>query len=328
MTPRPRAGARSDEFAAPSPDELDALRSMQGGGRWTCQGRTLELSNLDKVLFPASDGDPAATKRDLLVYYAEMAPVILPYLADRPINLHRFPDGAGNKGFWQKQVPSYAPEWLTRWRYEDADPGRSQDYAVIDSAPSLVWEANMAAIELHAWTSSLRDVREPTWALIDIDPGSQTSFDDVVRLAQLYRAGLEHLGVDSVPKLSGQRGIHIWVPVADGYSFDDTRTWVEALSRAIGAFEPDVVSWTWEKSRRRGRARLDYTQNAINKTLVAPYSVRAAPGAPVSMPITWEELDELDDAAPWTIRTAPARVQEVGDLFAAVRRQPQRLPTL
>jgi len=298
--------------------------------RWrTCQGRTLELSNLDKVLFPAADDHPAVTKRDLLVYYAEMAPVILPYLADRPINLNRFPDGVSKKGFWQKQVPDYAPEWLTRWRYEGAGPGESQDYAVIDSAPSLVWEANMAAIELHAWTSSTRDVREPTWALIDIDPGTQTAFSDVVRLARLFRAGLEHLGVDSLPKLSGLRGIHIWIPIGDGYSFDDTRAWVETLSRAIGSFEPDLVSWTWEKSRRRGRARLDYTQNAVNKTLVAPYSVRAAPGAPVSMPISWEELDQLDhDATPWTIRTAPGRVQETGDLFAGLRGRPQRLPEL
>ena len=325
----PVTGSRRPSFTAPSAAEIDALHALEGGGSWECQGRTLDLSNLDKVLFPADGDHPAVTKRELLVYYAVMAPTILPYLADRPINLNRFPDGVSKKGFWQKQVPKYAPEWLTRWHYDGAGPGDSQEYAVIDSAPSLVWEANMAAIELHPWTSSTRDVREPTWALIDIDPGTKTAFSDVVRLARMFRAGLEHLEVDSLPKLSGQRGIHIWIPIAEGYSFDDTRIWVETLSRAIGSFEPDLVSWTWEKSRRSGRARLDYTQNAINKTLVAPYSVRATPGAPVSMPISWEELDALgEDARSWTIGTAPVRVQERGDLFAHLRGRAQRLPDL
>jgi bifunctional non-homologous end joining protein LigD len=175
----------------------------------------------------------------------------------------------------------------------------------------------------------LPDVHEPTWALIDVDPGERSSFDDVLVLARLYRTALQHLGVTAAPKATGRRGVQIWVPVAGGYTFADTRAWVEKISRAIGRTVPDMISWEWQKDRRRGLARLDYTQNAINKTLIAPYSARPAPGAPVSVPITW---DELDDAGlrpdRWTIRTVFDRVREAGDPLAELIGRPQRLPEL
>ena len=148
-------------------------------------------------------------------------------------------------------------------------------------------------------------------------------------LARLFRAGLDHLGVNAAAKVTGQRGIHIYVPIRSGYSFHQTSEWVEKLSRAVGATVPDLVSWTWQKSARGGRARLDYTQNAVNKTLVAPYSTRPAAGAPVSAPIAWAELD--DDSLTsdrWTIRSLPARLAQVGDLWAGVGSQPQSLPAL
>jgi bifunctional non-homologous end joining protein LigD len=172
-------------------------------------------------------------------------------------------------------------------------------------------------------------VHMPTWANIDIDPGPKSSFDDVVLLARLYHTALDHVGTVGGPKVTGQRGIQIWVPIEPGPTFEETRAWVEHLSRAIGETVPELVSWKWEKRARGGLARLDYTQNAINKTLVAPYSVRAAAGAPVSMPIRWEELDDPDLRSDrWTIRDAPARVLESGDPFAAVLTHPQKLPKL
>ncbi|HEX5267079.1 MAG TPA: non-homologous end-joining DNA ligase [Acidimicrobiales bacterium] len=316
-------------WRSPDADELAALDAMGEQGTWVLQGRELRLTNLDKVLIPGRAGEAAVTKRDLVRYYTRMASVILPYLAERPVNQHRFPNGVDKPGFWHKEIPDYAPEWITRWHNDEADPGETEWYAVIDSAPTLAWMANYAAVELHAWTSRLPDVRQPTWALIDIDPGTETAFSDVVLLARLYRSGLEHLGVEGVPKVTGGRGLHIWVPIAPGYSFDDTRAWVEALSRAVGATVPDLVSWTWEKRARHGRARLDYTQNAINKTLVAPYGVRAAPGAPVSVPIEWDELDDPDLRSDrWTIRTVPDRVAGIRDPFTRLLRRPQQLPTI
>jgi bifunctional non-homologous end joining protein LigD len=323
-------GARREGlFTPPTKAELDALDALGNGGEWEFQGRSLKLTNLNKELFPGRGADPPATKRDLVRYHAEISPVMLPYLVDRPVNLHRFPNGVGGSSFWHKQLPGYAPEWITRWRNAEARPGETDTYAVVDSPPSLAWMANYGAIELHPWTSRLPNVHEPTWALIDIDPGEQTTFADVVVLARLFRSGLEHLGVEGLPKLTGRRGIHIWVPIAPGYTFDQTRAWVERLSRAVGATVPDLVSWTWEKRRRHGLARLDFTQNAINKTLVAPYSARAAPGAPVSVPIEWHELDDPDlRSDTWTMRSVLKRIAEVGDPFARLETHRQRLPDL
>lgn len=334
-----REGARelrapAVEYEPATEDELAALDAVGAKGTWTIQGVQLRLTNLDKVLFPARGDEPPVTKRDLIRYYVEIAPVMLPHLAERPLNLHRFPDGvdvrpSGKRGFWQKQVPSHAPSWIRRWRNPDADPDESTDYIVADRVATLAWLANHAAVELHAWTSRIDAIDQPTYALIDIDPGERTTWDDLVTLARLHKTALDHLGVRGYPKTSGRRGLQVWIPIAPGPTYDETRAWVEALSRAIGKVVPDLVSWSWEKEERKGLARLDYTQNVISKTLVAPYSVRPAPGAPVSMPITWDELDDPDLRSDrWTIRTAPARVRERGDLMAPALRDPQRLPSL
>ncbi len=309
--------------------ELEALDDLGDNGEWEVQGRALKLTNLNKVLFPGRDDESPITKRDLVRHYTTIAPVILPYLVDRPVNMHRFPNGVAKAGFWHKEVPAYAPDWLVRWRNEDAQPGESEYYAVIDSPAALAWMANYAAIELHPWTSRVPDVQYPTWAYIDIDPGTKTKFEEVVLMARVYRSGLDHLGVTALPKLTGSRGLHIWIPIKAHYTFDETRSWVEKLSRAVGAALPELVSWTWQKSARKGLARLDFTQNARNKTLVAPYSVRASAGAPVSVPIGW---DELDDPAlrsdMYSIRSVGKRVAKKGDPFLELCGLEQELPDL
>jgi bifunctional non-homologous end joining protein LigD len=319
-------------WAGPTDDELAALDALGTAGEWTLGEHTLKLTNLDKVLFPAKSGRGGAkamTKRDLIRHHAMRAPAMLPYLADRPVNLHRFPDGIGEAGFWHKAVPKHAPDWITRWYYEDHRHGETECYFQLDSPAALAWVANYGAVELHPWTSTAARPHEPTWAMIDIDPGTKATFDDALVLARLYRTALDHLDVAACPKVTGKRGLQIWVPVAPGYTFEDTSAWVERLSRAIGDTVPDLVSWEWEKAKRRGRTRLDYTQNAVNKTLVAPFSARPVPGAPVSVPIGWDELDD-PDLAPgrWTIRTLEARLTEAGDPLAALIGLDQRLPSL
>ena len=189
--------------------------------------------------------------------------------------------------------------------------------------------ANHGAVELHAWTSQVTDVHRPTWALIDIDPGSDSRWEDLVLLARLYRSGLDHLGVQAMPKVTGGRGIHIWVPIEPVYTFDQTRAWVERLSRAVGATVPELVSWAWRKEERGGKARLDFTQNAINKTLVAPWSPRPAPGAPVSVPVEWDELDASELRSDrWDLASALDRVAAAGDPFVRLLGLRQRLPHL
>jgi len=179
--------------------------------------------------------------------------------------------------------------------------------------------ANSGALEWHAWTSCTDQPYLPTYALIDIDPGPATSWDDVLVLARLHRIALGHLGVTGRPKLTGRRGIQIWIPIARGPTFAETRNWTKQLSRAVGAAVPELVSREWSVRDRGGLARLDHTQNVINKTLVAPYSPRAAAGAPVSAPIDWDEVDDpVLRPGSFTIRDFPRWLAERGDLFRAV----------
>ncbi|HUB39384.1 MAG TPA: ATP-dependent DNA ligase, partial [Streptosporangiaceae bacterium] len=266
-------------------------------------------------------------KRDFVRYSAQIAPVILPYLAGRPLNMHRFPGGAAEPGFWNKQLPQHAPDWLPRWDNPEAERDKTRTYLVVDEPAALIWAANYGALEWHAWTSLAAQPDSPTYALIDIDPGTGTPWADVLVLARLHRAALEHLGVRAQPKLTGRRGIQIWIPVEAGLTYHDTRTWVEQLSKTVGAVVPELVSWKWDVRERHGLARLDYTQNVSNKTLVAPYSPRPAPGAPVSAPIDWAELDDPSlRPDKFTIRTILDRVAERGDLFRPVLGPGQHLP--
>ncbi|HET7682175.1 MAG TPA: non-homologous end-joining DNA ligase, partial [Marmoricola sp.] len=328
---RPAAEAEeslSSDWEPPSEDELAALDDLGQEGAWEVFGRRLKVTNLDKVLFPARDGEEPVTKRDLLRFTAQVAPISIPYLEGRALNLHRYPNGAETKGFWAKERPSHAPDWLTGWDNPLADPDETQTYIVADEPAALVWVANFGALEWHPWTSRTEEPECPSYALFDIDPGEDTTWEQVLDLARLHRTAFEQLGVRAQPKVTGSRGIQIWVPIRTGPSFDETRAWVESVSRTVGKVYPDWVSWKWVKKERGGRARLDYTQNAINKTLVAPYSTRPRPGAPVSMPIGWHELDDPDLRPDrWTIRTAPQRLAEVGDLFRGVLVHDQVLPS-
>jgi bifunctional non-homologous end joining protein LigD len=320
----PKSGA-DDPATTASADELAALDALGKAGSWSVGGHDVSLTNLDKVLFP----EAGLTKRDLIRYDVSMAPVLLPYLRDRGLTLTRYPNGTSGPHFWEKEVPSHAPTWLARWRYESRIPEDSHTYAVADRAAALAFLANQAAIELHPWTSRTDAPHRPTYALIDIDPGPKTTWPEVLVLARLYRAALGHLGVRGYPKVTGKRGVQVWIPVEPRYSFAETAAWVEALSRAVGATVPELISWEWSVRDRRGRARLDYTQNASNKTLVAPYSVRPVGTAPVSAPISWEELDEPELRPDrWTMTSMPARLAERGDLFAGALVQDQILPSL
>jgi bifunctional non-homologous end joining protein LigD len=330
--PRPASEEAAGEpepeepVATATPAELEALETLGDGGRWEVGGHDVRLTNLDKVLFPGA----GFTKRDLVRYYATIAPVILPYLRDRPINVHRWPDGVGGSiRFWQKQIPPHAPAWVERWEYPEAGRSQSHTYVVADRVATMAWLANQACIDLHPWTSRLPDYRRPTYAYIDIDPGTETTWSELVTLARLYRTALEHLGVRGFPKVTGKRGIQVWIHVEPRYSFDQTREWVGELSRGVGAVVPELVSWEWSKAERGGRARLDYTQNSFIKTLVAPYAVRPVPSGAVSAPIDWDELDDAElGAQRWDMRTIVERVAERGDRFAGVLRDPQVLPPI
>jgi bifunctional non-homologous end joining protein LigD len=316
--------------SGPDPAELDALDALPGsGGTWEVFGRRLKVTNLDKAIFPGRDGEEPITKREFIGYAARIAHTVLPYLEGRALNMNRFPGGADTKGFWHKQLPEHAPDWLPRWDNPNADRGDATTFLVVDEPAALVWAANFGALEWHAWTARTDQPRTPTYTLIDIDPGPATTWDDVLTLARLHRTALEHLGVRAQPKLTGRRGLQIWVPITRGPSYDETREWVKQLSHAVGAVVPDLISWEWDVKARQGRARLDYTQNVKNKTLVAPYSPRPAAGAPVSAPIEWDELDDprlRPDGI--TIRSVLDRLAQRGDPFRTVLDVSQTLPPI
>ncbi len=322
---------RPGRWLGPTTDELNELDALETKGQWTVAGETTLLTNVDKVIMPGRDGEPPITKRDIVRYYAQMAPWLSPWLSGRPINLNRFPDGidGAKGGFWHKAVPDHAPSFIRRWPNPLADRDKTREYLLIDGAPALVWAANFAGFEIHPWTSTAANPQQPSYALIDIDPGTATTWDETLVLASMFRVAMNQLGLIARPKVTGQRGIQIWIPVRPGYTFAETSKFVEDVSRTVGRVVPELVSWQWQKSARRGLARLDYTQNAINKTLVAPYSIRPAPGAPVSVPLEWDELDDpLLRPDRWTIRDVLERVNTVGDPFVALVSVEQDLPSL
>jgi bifunctional non-homologous end joining protein LigD len=324
--PASREGPADEAFAPATDEELAALDRLPArGGQWRVGAHEVSLTHLDRELFPAAQ----LTKRDLVRYYATIAPVLLPYLAGRALNLSRWPEGVDGPHFWQKEIPGWAPAWVSRRYLAGHTKDDSHTYVLADSAAALAWLANQAAIEIHPWTSRVDAPDRPTYALIDIDPGERTAWEDTVLLAQLYGKALRHLGVTGYPKTTGKRGIQVWIPIAPRYSFDETRAWVEQVSRAVARAVPELVSWEWEKSARRGRARLDYTQNAVNKTLVGPYVARARPNASVSAPISWDELDDPDLRPDrWTVATIGERLAARGDLFEGVLGEGQELPPL
>ena len=320
--PPPRATASGSGAAGVDAVEeaLERLRGLSGDAPWEIAGRRLRLTNLDKVYWP-EDG---YTKRDMIEHYVRLAPVLLPHLRDRPLGMQIFPDGIHGKHFWRKRLPDHAPAWIRRWTWHGE---REVTYVIVEEVATLAWIANSGAIDLHPWHSRVDAPERPDWAVFDLDPFEPATFDDVREVARLVRAALDHLGLRGLPKTSGQTGLQIYVPLRRGPDYAAVRGWVEEVGRVIGQVLPERISWEWSVARRSGRIRIDYTQNIIGKTLAAPYSLRPAPGAPVSTPITWEELDDpglRPDG--WTIRTIGRRLAEAGDLFAPVLEGGQDLP--
>ena len=314
------APARSDDAATDA--LLEQLGSLKDSDALEVEGKRVRVTHLSKVMWP----DDQLTKRDLIAHYIRVAPVLLPYLRDRPLSMQVFPDGIDGKQFWRKDKPSHAPEWIQSWTYHGE---KTKEYVVVNELATLVWVANAASIDLHPWHSRIDAPQQPDWAVFDLDPAEGATFESVVTIARLIEVALDHYRLHSVLKTTGQTGLQIYVPIRRGPDYGAVRGWVEGVARAIGRIVPELVSWEWSVKARTGRVRIDYTQNIINKTLNAPYTVRAVARAPVSAPITWAELDDpalRPDR--WTVRTIGERLAETGDLFAGALAGDQVLPPL
>jgi bifunctional non-homologous end joining protein LigD len=276
---------------------------------------TLAVTHPEKILWPA-DG---ITKGDLIAYYRAVAHVLVPHVRDRPLVLRPFPNGIAAASYYRQSLPRTAPAWLPRYRHAIRAGGRVNEMLVVTSERELVWLANQAAIEVHPWLSRVDRPDAPDYVVFDLDVLRPELFARALAAALLLRAELDRLGLRGYPKTSGGDGLHVYVPIDRGPSYAATRAWAEAMARRLEAAHPDLVVSDAEIAGRGDRVLVDYAQNSRGRTTVAPYSVRPRPGAPVSAPLTWEEV-AAGRVRPtdFTMRTMLPRLAAAGDLFAPV----------
>lgn len=304
----------------------------------------VKLSNPDKVLYPRD----RVTKQMIFDYYTEIAPAMLPHLRGRPINMQRWPDGIDAEEWFQHRTPPKAPEWVRRLPFVPAgdapwDFGRHgkgvKERIVVENVETLQWVANLAALTLHAFGSHVPPTavtREEVsaalgladYVCIDLDPGERTTWEEVIRIAHAVRTLLEALHLESFPKTSGKRGLHVILPFARGPSHREAVAFGEQIARAVAKVLPDIATIERVKEKRRGRCYVDYGQNGEHRTLVAPYSLRAVDGAPVATPLAWGEVTDKLEPRRLGMREVLARVAKEGDLFAPCLAHGQALPRL
>jgi bifunctional non-homologous end joining protein LigD len=286
-------------------------------------GRALSLSNLDKVLWPAT----GFTKGQMIDYYARVAPVIVRHLRGRAITLRRWPNGVEAASFFEKNCPSHRPDWLPT--VEMGDIG----YCGLDEPAAVVWTANLAAIELHPTLATAPDLDRPTFVVFDLDPGPPADVVTCARLALIIRDALERIGLAVWAKTSGSKGLQLYVPVGATSTYAETRHFAQALAQLLQRSHPDLVVTTQERSVRTGKVLIDWSQNTASKTTVAVYSLRALAAPGVSTPITWDEVVAAADsgdgeALRFTPHEVLDRVDAHGDLMAPVLETTQELPVL
>ncbi len=274
-------------------------------------GRDVRLTNLDKPFWST----PTITKGDLIQYYADVAPVLLPHIRNRAMVMKRYPHGAAGEFFFMKRAPSPRPDWIRTCRI-DHDSGNVIDFPVIDDVPSLLWVINLGCIDLNQWYATCDDVDRPDYLHFDLDPGEGATWDRVLESGRIVRDALDTIGMPSVVKTTGSRGLHVYVPIVRGPVQKDVWTFAKALAVELASRHPALMTAEYRvASRPKGRVLVDYNQNAWGRTLASIYSVRPRPRAPVSTPVTWDEIDEgirIDDFRMDNVR---ARIAKVGDLW-------------
>jgi bifunctional non-homologous end joining protein LigD len=295
------------------------------------EGRELKLSNLDKVLYPTA----GFTKAEVLSYYARVAPALLTHLADRFVTLKRYPDGVESEPFYEKNCPRFRPDWLAT---NDMPPGDGSSSLIrfcrLDSVAALTWVANLAALELHTSMARCDDAETPAMVVFDLDPGAPAALLECCETGLLIRHVLDDLGLTSVVKTSGSKGLQLYVPLnTPGVTHDDTASFARTIAQVLEQQEPSRVVSVQRKDLRRGKVLVDWSQNSRHKTTVCAYSLRARERPTVSTPLSWDEVEAAVDAgdASRLVFEAPAvleRVGELGDLFAPAATVEQALPRL
>ena len=318
--PGPRAGRESGSERLWLPNSIPLEPSGQAQV-FRSGPRQVRISNIDKVFFPEDE----LTKGDLISYYYNVAPMMLPFLRDRLISMQRVPDGIYGEAFYEKQIPKGAPEWVRTAPVSAEGGTRTIDFVVVDDVATLVWLAQIASVEVHAWTSRWPKLDEPDFAVLDLDPHEPITFEDVRAVARMVGVVLEGLGLKSFPKTSGGSGIQVFIPLAPGHTYREVREFCGAVGAMLRSAYPERVTMEAGKAKRAGKVYVDAGQNAKGQTLVAPYSVRPYPGATVSTPLAWAELEEEIYPEQFRMGTLFERIERVGDLFAEAMKIKQDL---
>jgi bifunctional non-homologous end joining protein LigD len=293
------------------------------------EGRQLTLSNLDKVLYPAT----GFTKGQLVDYYVRIAPALLPHLKDRPLTMKRYPEGVGGFFFYEKNCPTHRPEWVKTAKVWSSGNNRWMDYCLVQDLPTLVWAANLADIELHTSLSKGKKIDQPTMLVFDLDPGAPANIVQCCRVGLWVRDIFQRLGLQAFPKTSGSKGLQVYIPLNTSVTYEDTKPFAHELARRLENQHPDLVVSDMKKALRVGKVFVDWSQNDQYKTTVCVYSLRAKERPTASTPVTWKEVEsalkkEDPDLLVFDSEQAIARFEKLGDLFAPLLTIKQKLPPL
>jgi bifunctional non-homologous end joining protein LigD len=293
------------------------------------QGKHLKLSNLQKVMYPAT----GFTKQQVIDYYARIAPAILPHLEGRALTRKRYPDGVDGEPFFEKNAPQYRPDWVKTAPIWSEGNRRTVHYVLANDLPTLVWLANLAALELHPSLALAKDIKCPTEMVFDLDPGPPANIVQCCQVGLWLREIFEHFGLQSFPKTSGSKGLQIYVPLNTPTTFERAKMFSHALAQLLEHEHPDMVVSDMKKKLRTGKVLVDWSQNDEHKTTVAVYSLRAREHPTVSTPVTWEEVEKTlkKKDAGLLVFEAPqvvTRFEKMGDLFEPMNELKQRLPDL
>jgi bifunctional non-homologous end joining protein LigD len=306
-------GLREDK----RPDECSREEEVELNSLPTAPTQTdrpeVKVTNPKKIFWPKE----GYTKEDLLAYYEAVAPLLLPYLKNRPLVLTRYPDGIAGKSFFQKDAPDFIPEWVRTERIYSKEAEREIDYFIVNDPETLRYIVNLGTIPLHLWSSQLGSLDRPDWLVVDLDP-KDAPFFNVVKVARTLHRILGELELPSYVKTSGATGLHVLVPLGASYSHEETRTFARLLALLGVEAEPELATIARPVRARGGKVYIDFVQNGHGRTIVAPFSVRPLPAAPVSCPLRWEELTSRLTPQRFTIRTALARSEKLGDPLAPV----------
>jgi bifunctional non-homologous end joining protein LigD len=295
------------------------------------EGRKLKLTNLDKVLYPAT----GFTKGQVVDFYVRIAPVLVPHLAGRPLTMKRYPEGVGDdrEYFFEKNAPMHRPDWVKTAPIWSESNHRTIHFILVNDLPTLVWIANLASIELHPSLSLAADIRTPTAIVFDLDPGPPANIVQCAQVGLWVREIFDHFGLQSFPKTSGSKGLQIYIPLHTKTSYEQTKSFAHAVARLLEQEHPELVVSDMKKAVRTNKVFVDWSQNDEHKTTISVYSLRAREHPTVSTPVAWDEVEQAlkkKDAGRlvFEAKDVLARVEKMGDLFEPVLKLKQKLPQL